>query len=167
MSPMGCLACAVGGNWLAYSVAAGESLSIAGLLVAGIVPAIFLGGAVVALACVAAWWKGYAFTRRSLSLRMVRGQMPRALLATLLPILVLSGLMSGVLTALQAGAIAVGHTLWMGVCTMREVRWQGLPGALVYAGLYILLPFALPLAVVVGLVRFPVVFAWLPRLFGY
>ena len=51
---MGCLACAVGGNWLAYSVAAGESLSIAGLLVAGIVPAIFLGGAVAALACVAA-----------------------------------------------------------------------------------------------------------------
>ena len=167
MSPMGCLACAVGGNWLAYSVAAGESLSIAGLLVAGIVPAIFLGGAVVALACVAAWWKGYAFTRRSLSLRMVRGQMLRALSAMLLPILILGGLTTGMLTALQAGAIAVVHTVWMGAYAIKEIRWQGLPGALVYAGLYILLPFALPLAVVVGLVRFPVVFAWLPRLFGY
>ncbi len=98
MSPMGCRACAVGTNWLVYSVAAGESPSNAGLLVAGIVPATFLGGAVVALSCVAAWSKGYAFSRRRL---------------------------------------------------------------------YILVPFAPPLAAVYGLVRIPVVIAWLPKLFGF
>jgi TRAP-type C4-dicarboxylate transport system permease large subunit len=165
--PMACLACTLGANWLIYSVAAGESLSVAGLLLAGILPAILLGGAAVALCCVAAWWKGYSLNPRGLSLRIVMQQMPRALPVVFLPVLVLAGLISGMLTATAAGAIAVAHTIWMGFCAMREVRGRSLPGALLYAGLYIVVPFALPLAIVVGLVNYPEVFAWLPRLFGF
>ncbi len=167
MTPIACLACAAGGNWLIYSVAAGESLSVTGLLMAGIVPAILLGGAMVILSCIAAWWKGYSVSPRGLSFRGVKGQMPRVFLAVVLPILFLGGLIRGMWTPTQAAAIAVVHIVWMGYCIMREIRGQSPAGALVYAGLYILLPFALPLALVYGLVHFPYVYKWLPNLFGY
>jgi hypothetical protein len=55
MVPMACLACTLGANWLIYSVAAGESLSVAGLSLAGILPAILLGGAAVALCSFGIW----------------------------------------------------------------------------------------------------------------
>ncbi len=167
MAPIACLACTVGGNWLIYSVAAGESLSVTGLLVAGIVPAILLGGAMVTLSCLAAWWKGYPVSLRGLSFRGVQGQVPQVFLAVGLPILVLGGLVRGMWTPTQAAAIAVVHMVWMGSCMMREIRGRSPAGALVYAGLYILLPFALPLSLVYGLVHFPDVFMWLPRLLGY
>jgi hypothetical protein len=93
-------------------------------------------------------------------------QMPRVLPAVFLPVLVPASLISGMLTATVAGAIAVAHTIWMGFCAMREVQGRGVPGGLLYAGLYIVAPFALPLAIVVGLVNYPEVSAWLPRLFG-
>jgi TRAP-type C4-dicarboxylate transport system permease large subunit len=167
MVPIACVACTVGANWLIYSVAAGESLSVAGLLLAGIVPAILLGGAMLTFCWFAARWKGYSLTPRDLSFRMVARESPRVCLLLLLPFVIVAGLAGGMLTAKQAGVLAIAHTLLCGFSVMKDVRGRGLSRALLYAGLLILVPFTLPLVTAVGFVHFPEVFVWLPKLFGY
>jgi C4-dicarboxylate transporter, DctM subunit len=166
MGPSVCVAC-LGVNWVIYSVATGESLSVAGLVLAGIVPAILLGGVVMALCCIAAHRTGYSLSPRCLSLRAVAAQVPRAVVAVSVPMLVLGGLAVEMLTATQAGGIALAHALWMGCCVVKEFRGDSFSTAVVFASLFVFAPLLLPLVLAYGLIHFPEVFAWLPALFGY
>lgn len=111
-------------------------VSIGGLFLAGILPGLLVGLALMATVKVFSTLPGYP------ELRVVHGRFdPRALLrslrivwpALLGPVIILGGILSGTFTATEAGAVACLYALVVGMVFYRRIRWRDLPGILVEA----------------------------------
>ena len=112
-----------------YAVASGGA-SIAALFVAGYLPGILMG---VALIIVAA---GYARMYRlpageRVSLRETTSRTLAAMPSLLLVLIVIGGILAGLFTATEAGAVAVVYSLILAVAVYREVRTAELLDVLV------------------------------------
>ncbi|MBV8601133.1 MAG: TRAP transporter large permease [Candidatus Eremiobacteraeota bacterium] len=113
-------------NAVIYSLATGGTISVISLFMAGVVPGLLLGAAIVVLCLVLA----------------VRGNHPRgtpvpfrdavritvdAAWGLITIVIIIGGILSGVFTAIEAGAVAC---VWAFVVTMfvyRDYRWGDLP----------------------------------------
>lgn len=131
---------------IVYSVAAG-SVSIAALFLAGILPGLLVG---LALMSVCLLWSlrgrlgegeklpitGDTFGARVCSvLKILWGGFSQAFLSLLLVVIVIGGILSGIFTATEAAAIAVVYSFILAVLYYREVKARELPGILLQAGL--------------------------------
>jgi len=118
---------------IVYSLATGGAVSIAAIFIAGILPGILVGLALMAVAGFISIRRGYGkgqrVTARDALLRIVR-----AIPALLLIVIVLGGILGGIFTATEASAIAVVYSLLLSVVIYREVRLRELPGLLVQCG---------------------------------
>ncbi|MCY4157729.1 MAG: TRAP transporter large permease [Gammaproteobacteria bacterium] len=109
-------------NLIIYSIAAGGSVSIVSLFLAGILPGILLGLALMAATWLVAVKRGYP-----------AGSFPgwRPLLVALMhaapgllsAIIIVGGILSGVFTATESSAIAVVYTVVVAVCVYRSLNW--------------------------------------------
>ena len=118
---------------IVYSLATGGAVSIAAIFIAGILPGILVGLALMAVAGFISIRRGYGkgqrVTARDAILRIVR-----AIPALLLIVIILGGILGGIFTATEASAIAVVYSLLLSVVIYREVRLRELPGLLVQCG---------------------------------
>lgn len=134
-----------------YAVASGGA-SIAALFVAGYLPGILMG---LALMIVAA---GYARKHKlpagqRVGLREVASRSIAALPSMLLVVIVIGGILGGLFTATEAGAIAVLYAFFLAVVVYREVRISELAG--------ILLRSAETTAIVMFLIGTSIAMSWL------
>ena len=131
---------------IVYSVAAG-SVSVAALFLAGILPGVLMGLAIMAV-CFMFSMKGdlgkgerlkVAGETRRERFRCVVGLggdgFAQAALSLLLVVIVIGGILVGWFTATEAAAIAVAYSLYLAVVHYKEVRWNELPQILLQTGI--------------------------------
>ena len=110
-----------------YGVAA--EVSIGELFIAGFGPGLLIGGALMAFVIVYARLKGYGKGDRE-------GRLPflvasrKAVLALLMPVIILGGIYGGVFTPTEASVVAVFYALVVGVGIYRETKLADLPRVL-------------------------------------
>jgi tripartite ATP-independent transporter DctM subunit len=113
-------------NAVIYSLATGGTISIISLFMAGVVPGLLLGFAIVMLCLVIAYRDGHP-RGKTVPLRdAVRITIDAAWGLVTLAI-ILGGILLGVFTAIEAGAVAC---VWAFLVTMfiyRDYRWRDLP----------------------------------------
>ncbi len=110
---------------IVYSLASG-GVSIAALFLAGYIPGILMGLAIMLVAGYIAVVRKYPTARR-ISLTTALWRFFDALPSLLLIVVVMGGIVGGYFTATEASAIAVLYTLILSVVVYREVRVSELP----------------------------------------
>jgi len=105
-----------------YGAMAGES--VAKLLIAGFVPGLLMGLAMMVLLVVMAPWYGWSPKPRANASHMLAAAR-RGTLPLLAPVILIGGIVSGVFTPTEAAAVAVCYALFMGLI-YRAFTWRGL-----------------------------------------
>ena len=108
-----------------YSLASG-GVSIAALFLAGYVPGMLLGLALMAVVAVIAKKRRYPVGEK-VGLRDAIGIFLAALPSLLLVFIVMGGIILGWFTPTEASAIAVAYTFLLSVVIYREIKWNELP----------------------------------------
>ncbi len=134
---------------IVYSLASG-TVSVAALFVAGYLPGLLLGGALMIVAAFVAHRKGFGQGERT-TVRQLLLQLLRAFPSLTLIVVVIGGIVAGIFTATEAAAIAVVYALIL-VLLYREVRVRELPS--------IILGSAVTTAVVMLLIGTSLALSW-------
>jgi tripartite ATP-independent transporter DctM subunit len=119
---------------IVYAILA-EQVSVGAMFIAGIVPGIFLGLAMMALCSYYSYRRGYPLSGEAFSFRNVLIQTQRSILVFLMPVIVIGGIIGGVFTATEGAAVAVVYALIIGFFITRKLRLSDLPVALLNAGI--------------------------------
>ena len=118
---------------IVYSLATGGIVSIAAIFMAGILPGIVVGLALMFVAGFVSvkegYGKGEVFTLQQ-SLKAFASALP----ALLLIVIVLGGILGGIFTATEASAVAVLYAFILAVPIYREVKLSEMPKILLQCG---------------------------------
>ena len=106
-------------------------ISIGGLFAAGIVPGVLVGLFLMIVAYTICATRGYGHVHRFEGVAATSLGTARALPALMIPVLILGGILSGVFTPTEAGAIAVAYTLLVGAFYYRSLDGGKLRASLV------------------------------------
>lgn len=136
--------------FIIYGVIA--NVSIASLFLAGIVPGILLGLALMVYAVWIARKRGYPREEQASLPAILRGTV-RALPALTLPVIIIGGILGGVFTPTEAAGIAVVYALAAGFFFYGRLRISRLPGIFLTVGV--------ESAVVMLLIGLSEPFAWI------
>jgi tripartite ATP-independent transporter DctM subunit len=113
-------------NAVIYSLATGGTISIISLFMAGVVPGLLLGFSIIILCLVIAYRDGHP-RGQTVPLRDAGKIVIEALWGLITLAIILGGILGGVFTAIEAGAVAC---VWAFLVTMfiyRDYRWRDLP----------------------------------------
>jgi len=110
---------------IVYSLASGGSVSIAALFLAGYVPGILVGLALMVVAAAIALREKYPVAG-PVALKVALLRFLDALPSLFLIVVVIGGIVAGYFTATEASAIAVLYTFVLSVLIYREVKWKEL-----------------------------------------
>jgi tripartite ATP-independent transporter DctM subunit len=113
-------------NAVIYSLATGGLISITSLFMAGVVPGLLLGVALILLCLFIGYRDGHP-TGESVPLRLALRISFDALWGLITIVIIIGGILAGIFTAIEAGAVAC---IWAFVVTMfiyRDYRWRDLP----------------------------------------
>jgi tripartite ATP-independent transporter DctM subunit len=114
-------------NAVIYSLATGGTISIISLFMAGVVPGLLLGVSLVILCLVIAYRDGHP-RGGSVPLREAVKITIEAAWGLVTLIIILGGILGGVFTAIEAGAIACVWAFFVTMFIYRDYRWRDLPG---------------------------------------
>ncbi|WP_438862489.1 TRAP transporter large permease [Neptunicella sp.] len=114
-----------------YAIASG-GVSIAALFLAGYLPGILVGLALMVICMIHAKRKGYPVGAR-LPLSVVVRKVLAAVPSLFLIFLVIGGIIGGIFTATEAGAIAVFYSIFLSMGVYREVKPAEFPNLLLKA----------------------------------
>lgn len=114
-----------------YAIASG-GVSIAALFIAGYLPGILVGLALMSVCMVVAVRKNYPISAR-LPFKLAITKIAAAMPSLLLVFIVIGGIIGGVFTATEAGAIAVLYSLLLSVVLYKEISVQSIPSILLKA----------------------------------
>jgi tripartite ATP-independent transporter DctM subunit len=107
-----------------YAYAAPGDVSIGGLFMCGAIPGILLGLAMMVLTHFYAIRRNYPVNKAGFDLKQVFIQGIRAFWGLLIPVIILLGIMGGVFTPTEAGAIAAFYGLFLGLVIKRRLTWK-------------------------------------------
>lgn len=114
-------------NAVIYSLATGGTISIISLFMAGVVPGLLLGLSLIVL-CVFIGYRDGHPTGTAVPLRQAVQITIDAMWGLITVFIIIGGILLGVFTAIEAGAVAC---IWAFTVTMfiyRDYRWRDLPG---------------------------------------
>ena len=114
---------------LIYAFAAGN-VSIAGLFLAGIVPGVLLGISLILVTAVLARRRSYPVATGRYTVREALRITARFLIAAVLPVIMVAGIVGGVATPTEAGAIAIVYAILIGFFITRELTFAALYAAM-------------------------------------
>lgn len=113
-------------NAVIYSLATGGTISVLSLFMAGVMPGLLLGMSLIVLCLVLAYRNGHP-KGEAVPMRLAIGIAVDAFWGLITLMIILGGILGGVFTAVEAGAVA---TVWAFFVTMfiyRDYRWRDLP----------------------------------------
>jgi tripartite ATP-independent transporter DctM subunit len=110
---------------IVYAVVAG-SVSVADLFMAGVIPGIVVGVAIMIANGLICWKRGYGGAQKT-SLKRIAVTFVHAVPSLLLIIIVLYGILGGVCSATEASAVSVAYALFLTVVVYREVKITSIP----------------------------------------
>src|SRR6202045_2917453 len=113
-------------NAVIYSLATGGSISIITLFMAGVVPGLLLGFSLVVLCLVLAYRNGHP-RGETVALREAVKIAIDALWGLVTLAIILGGILGGVFTAIEAGAVACLWAFFVTMFIYRDYRWRDLP----------------------------------------
>ena len=111
-------------NMIIYSIAAGGSVSIVSLFLAGVVPGLLLGLTLMVVTYLIAAKRGYP-SGRFPGWRQLGVAFMRAVPGLMSAVIIVGGILSGVFTATESSAIAVVYTVIIAVLVYRSLDWSG------------------------------------------
>src|SRR5689334_22973692 len=113
-------------NAVIYSLATGGTISIISLFMAGVVPGLLLGFAIIVLCLVIAYRDGHP-RGTTVPLRDAIRISRDALWGLITLVIILGGILLGVFTAIEAGAVACVWAFGVTMFVYRDYRWRDLP----------------------------------------
>lgn len=113
-------------NAVLYSLAAGGTVSIAALFIAGVLPGLLMGVTLAALCLVIAKKKNYP-KGEVIPLRQALKICADAMWGLMTMVIILGGILSGVFTANESASIAVVWAFFVTMFIYRDYRWRDLP----------------------------------------
>jgi len=136
---------------IVYALASGGAASVAALFIAGYVPGIVVGLALIAVAAFIAKRRGFPPGERVAISQLFR-DFGRAALSLLMLFVIVGGIVAGIFTATEAAAVAIAYALGLGFA-YRTLRVGDLPD--------VLLASARTTAVVMFLIATSMAMSWL------
>src|SRR6204780_771281 len=109
-------------NAVIYSLATGGTISIISLFMAGVVPGLLLGVALMLLCVVLAYRNGHP-TGEAVPLRDALKIGFEAVWGLVTLVIILGGILGGVFTAIEAGAVACVYAFLVTMFIYRDYRW--------------------------------------------
>jgi len=116
-----------------YSLAAGTS--IGGLFLAGVIPGILLGLALMAASYVVSLRRKYPIREYHVSILDLFRAFRKVSLALLLPVIIVGGIITGIFTATEASAVAVAYALFITLFVTKQIKLKQLPIMLIHSGI--------------------------------
>src|SRR6201996_6767232 len=113
-------------NAVIFSLATGGSISIITLFMAGVVPGLLLGFSLIVLCLVIAYRDGHP-RGTSMPAREAVKVCIDALWGLITLVIILGGILGGVFTAIEAGAVACLWSFFVTMFIYRDYRWRDLP----------------------------------------
>jgi tripartite ATP-independent transporter DctM subunit len=113
-------------NAVLYSLAAGGTVSIAALFMAGVLPGLLMGLTLAALCLIKAKQHNYP-KGEVIPLRQALKTTADALWGLMTMVIILGGILSGVFTANESASIAVVWAFFVTMFIYRDYKWRDLP----------------------------------------
>src|SRR6185312_1348435 len=113
-------------NAVIYSLATGGTISVISLFMAGVVPGLLLGLSIILLCLVLAYRDGHPRGTR-VPLRQAVPIVIDALWGLITIVIIIGGILGGVFTAIEAGAVACVWAFCVTMFIYRDYRWRDLP----------------------------------------
>jgi tripartite ATP-independent transporter DctM subunit len=113
-------------NAVIYSLATGGTISIISLFMAGVAPGLLLGASLIVLCMVLAYRNGHP-RGETVALRQAVKIAIDALWGLVTLAIILGGILGGVFTAIEAGAVACIWAFFITMFIYRDYRWRDLP----------------------------------------
>ena len=101
-------------------------VSIAGLFLAGVVPGLLIAAALMILTARISKKRGYPVGERRATFKEVAVAFKEAMVALLMPAIILGGILSGIFTPTEAAAVAVGYAMVIGFFVYRNLTLRDL-----------------------------------------
>ena len=111
---------------LIYAFVQGGTVSVAALFLAGIIPGVLVGICLMILSNILAKRRNYPISHEKFRFINVFKTLKGAMLGLTAMIIILGGILSGVFTATEAGAAAVGYILIVGTVFTRKLTASGI-----------------------------------------
>ena len=113
-------------NMIIYSIAAGGTISVAHLFMGGIIPALLLGLSLIILVLIIAYRN--KFPRGEIvPLRQAVKMAVDAIWGMVTVVIILGGILSGVFTPTESGAVACIYAFLVTMFVYRDVKWREVP----------------------------------------
>jgi len=113
-------------NAVIYSLATGGTISIISLFMAGVVPGLLLGLALIVLCLAMAYRDGHP-AGEAVPLREAVRITIDALWGLVTVFIIIGGILAGIFTAIEAGAVACVWAFLVTMFVYRDYRWRDLP----------------------------------------
>jgi tripartite ATP-independent transporter DctM subunit len=113
-------------NAVIYSLATGGAISVIDLFMAGVVPGLLLGLALIILCIVLAYRNGHP-RGEPVPARQAVGMAVEAFWGLITLMIILGGILGGIFTAIEAGAVACVWAFFVTMFIYRDYRWSDLP----------------------------------------
>jgi C4-dicarboxylate transporter DctM subunit len=111
------------------------SVSIGGLFLAGFLPGVLIGFGLMGVAYFMARRRGYAVRAERVTVVEFFLRFKDALLALLMPAIILGGIFAGIMTPTESAAVAVFYALIVGMFVFRELKLRDLGPIFLRSGL--------------------------------
>jgi len=111
------------------------NLSVTKMFMAGMIPGVFVGGALMITVYLLCWKKEYASSQDGFSWRLVLKTLNRGKWALMAPVIILGGIYGGIFTPTEAAIVAVFYAVFVGCVINRKMGFQKIYKALVGASM--------------------------------
>ena len=111
------------------------NVSIGGLFLAGVIPGVLVGLALMIASYVISRKRGYPVRETAVSWAEFWNGFKQVIPALIMPLIIVGGIISGIFTPTEAAAIAVGYSFVIVVLIQRTVKLSQLPGMLIHSGI--------------------------------
>jgi C4-dicarboxylate transporter DctM subunit len=116
---------------LIYAYVYGGGISVGKLFLSGAVPGVLIGLGLMGVVFAMSFHRDFPMSRGGFDLRVVFRKLRAALLGLMVPVIILGGILGGVFTATEAGAVAVLYALVVGVGILRTLSLRDIVSSLI------------------------------------
>jgi C4-dicarboxylate transporter DctM subunit len=110
-------------------------VSVGGMFAAGFIPGVLLGLGLMVVVYILARRSSLAYRKQRAGIGQILRGSWEAVLALVMPLIILGGILSGIFTATEAAAVAVFYAFVVGILIYRQIRWDQLRQIIINSGI--------------------------------